>query len=212
MATIFTSQDEALANEITRELGSAYVVIDDQTALGKFWAVATWADKSPAEFSEIYYYHLPEENQLVPILLYYPEYYRSLAIRLYNFNGEAVTLESFVTYDHDAELHEQIRSVTPDATMVISYEDRVSGEGITIKLITSVEYFGSYQEAEAYRIAKESDKYRIVGLDPFVSPVPLEAVQGYKLVFSSLLSSQAPNSVVSVPQVKIFEFVQREVD
>lgn len=212
VATIFTSQDEALANEITRELGSAYVVIDDQTALGKFWAVATWADKSPAEFSEIYYYHLPEENQLVPILLYYPEYYRSLAIRLYNFNGEAVTLESFVTYDHDAELHEQIRSVTPDATMVISYEDRVSGEGITIKLITGVEYFGSYQEAEAYRIAKESDKYRIVGLDPFVSPVPLEAVQGYKLVFSSLLSSQAPNSVVSVPQVKIFEFVQREVD
>ncbi len=212
VATIFTSQDEALANEITRELGSAYVVIDDQTALGKFWAVATWADKPETEFFEIYHYYLPEENQMVPILLYYPEYYRSLVIRLYNFNGEAVTLETSVTYDHDAELHEQIRSATPNTTIVISYEDRVSPEGIPYKFIDSVEYFGNYQEAEAYRIAKESDKYRIVGVDPFVSPVPLEAVQGYKLVFSSLMSGRAQNSAVSVPRVKIFEFVQREVD
>lgn len=149
---------------------------------------------------------------MVPILLYYPEYYRSLVIRLYNFNGEAVTLETSVTYDHDAELHEQIRSATPNTTIVISYEDRVSLEGRPYKFIDSVEYFGNYQEAEAYRIAKESDKYRIVGVDPFVSPVPLEAVQGYKLVFSSLMSGRAQNSAVSVPRVKIFEFVQREVD
>lgn len=186
VATIFTSQNETTANEIVRELGTAYVVIDDQTALGKFWAVATWAGKPPSDFFEAYY--LPQNNQLTPVQLFHPAYYRSLAIRLYNFDGKA--------FDG--------KSVTSNQTFVISYEDRNTNDGRTVKLITSAESFASYQEAEDFRVAKNSPRYRIVGANPFMSPVPLDAVQDYKLIYSS---SQALNSGVGiVPEIKIFEF------
>ena len=59
----------------------------------------------------------------------------------------------------------------------------------------------SYQQAEAYRISKNSTMYRIVSPNPFVTPVPLEAVQDYKLVYSSTQTLDG-----TIPSVKIFEF------
>ncbi|MDO8578382.1 MAG: oligosaccharyl transferase, archaeosortase A system-associated, partial [Dehalococcoidales bacterium] len=93
VANIFVAQNESQADELVSSLGVKYVVIDDQTALGKFWAVATWAGKSPGNYSETYY--LPQQSgtqtQIVPMQLYYPEYYQSLVIRLFNFDGRAFT-------------------------------------------------------------------------------------------------------------------------
>ena len=57
--------------------------------------------------------------------------------------------------------------------------------GKTYKEITSAEQFDSYEEAEAYLLSQEAANYRIVGTDPFISPVPLEALEHYKLIHSS---------------------------
>ncbi|MDO8635727.1 MAG: hypothetical protein Q7R34_05700, partial [Dehalococcoidia bacterium] len=183
VATIFTSQNETTANEIARKLGSAYVIIDDQTALGKFWAVATWAGKPPAEFSEVYI--IPQGTQASQVQVFFPEYYRSLAIRLYNFDGKAVTTNQ----------------TGSNQTFVIAYEERKTNDGQFFKLITSAQSFATYEEAETFRVSKNSTRYRIVSPNPFVSPVPLEAVADYKLVFSS---SQTLDGTIS--SVKIFEF------
>ncbi|MDO8715885.1 MAG: oligosaccharyl transferase, archaeosortase A system-associated [Dehalococcoidales bacterium] len=187
VATIFTSQNETTANEIARKLGSAYVIIDDQTALGKFWAVATWAGKPPAEFSEVYI--IPQGNQASQVQLFYPEYYRSLAIRLYNFDGKAVTTNQ----------------TGSNQTFVIAYEERKTNDGQSFKLITSAQSFATYEEAETFRVSKNSTRYRIVSPNPFVSPVPLEAVTDYKLVYSS---SQTLDGTIS--SVKIFEFTDNK--
>ncbi|MCJ7744449.1 MAG: oligosaccharyl transferase, archaeosortase A system-associated, partial [Dehalococcoidales bacterium] len=181
IATCFTAQDESSANKIAQELGTGYVIIDYETVTSKFWAVATWAGGEPAGFFE--YYWSPEENQ--PKLFIYPEYYRSLAVRLYNFDGKAVT---------------------PESTLVISYQEMADQKGNLYKVITSQEQFNSYEEAEAYIASQTSGNYRIVGTDPMVSPVPLEALSRYKLVFGS---DNITLGSASVPAVKIFEFTDR---
>ena len=192
VASFFISQDEESAGEIREELGSSYVIIDYEVAVplfyqgvvaGKFYAVATWAGRDQTEFLDFYY--LRQENQLMPVLLYYPEYYRSLSTRLYNFDGEAVT---------------------PEVTWVISYEEMVSQEGIPLKVITGEEQFDSYEEAEAHISSQESANYEIVSSNPLISPVPLEALEHYRLIHSSDTSITLPDESI-VPAVKIFEYL-----
>jgi len=120
----------------------------------------------------------------VPYLLYYPEYYRSLSTRLYNFDGKAVT---------------------PESTLVISYQEEMSQEGKAYKLITGAEQFDSYGEAEAYLESQESGNYRIVGTNPLVSPVLLEALENYRLVHGSDETLDYPE-MGEIPIIKIFEY------
>ncbi|MCJ7743493.1 MAG: hypothetical protein MUO99_02905, partial [Dehalococcoidales bacterium] len=161
VATYFTAQDESSANKKAQELGTAYVITDYEiaityfdyntnTVIGKFYAMATWAGRDPAEFFELYY--VPQQDQVVPYLLFYPEYYRSTAVRLYNFDGKAVI-------------------PTANQTLVISYQEMAGQGGNLFKVIDSVsDNFTSYEEAEAYVANQQSGNYRIVGTDPMVSP------------------------------------------
>ncbi|GAF71258.1 unnamed protein product, partial [marine sediment metagenome] len=150
----------------------------------KFHAVAKWAGSSPEEFFDVYY--LSQEGKLMPIQLYYPEYYRSLSTRLYNFDGKAVT---------------------PDTSVVISYQERLDSKGEVVKEITSAESFPSYEAAEAFISRQESTNYRIVSSHPFVSPVPLGAVEHYNLIHSSSSGPLLPE-VGFIPEVKIFEYTE----
>ena len=187
---LFTAQDEASANELMDKYwaGSRYVIVDYATAMitDKFYAVATLSGSSEEEFYDVYY--LPQDSTLKPVILFYPEYYRSLVIRLYNFDGS---------------------QVTPQSSVVISYQEKVSRDGTPYKEITSVQSFSSYEEAEAYIASQESTNYRIVSNNPFVSPVPLEALEHYKLVYSSQGTTTQPGGG-SIPEVKIFEYVKGE--
>ena len=88
---------------------------------------------------------------------------------------------------------------------MISYQEGISPEGEPYKEITSAQSFPNYEEAEAYISSQESDNYRIVSDNPFVSPVPLEALEHYKLVYSSdsLIMTLGGEMI---PEVKIFEY------
>jgi len=197
VAKFFLSQDEDSAREITwgqeiiqereiiQELDSSYIIIDYLTTVSKFWALISWAEKEMTEFSDTYYVG-QEDGKLRPVRLFHPEYYRSLMVRLYNFDGQAVT---------------------PEESIVISYEEKTVPEGESIKLITSAESFPSYEEATAYISNQESGSYRIVSDHPFITPVPLEELKHYKLIHSSEGSVTQPE-VGSIPSVKIFEYIE----
>ncbi len=201
VAKFFLSQDEdstqetiwktkweeeiILEKEIIEKLGSSYLIIDYDTATGKFWALANWAERELAEFQDIYY--VPQENsELMPLRLFHPEYYRSLMIRLYNFDGQAVT---------------------PEESIVIAYEEKPVQKDKSIKLITYAQNFPSYEEATAYISNQKSGNYRIVSDSPFISPVPLAELKHYKLIYSSTDSKKEPG-VGDIPSVKIFEYIQ----
>ncbi|MBA7502788.1 hypothetical protein ES706_01382 [subsurface metagenome] len=176
----FLSQDEDASSQIIDQLDSKYVIIDDAMPTTKFYAMPTWAGSSQDEFYETYYQPV-QGGELKPLNLFYPAYYRSMVVRLYNFDGKAVV---------------------PEETLVISYEEKLSREGVWYKEITGSESFSTYEEAEAYISSQELGNYKIVGTDPFTSPVPLEEMTHYQLVYTSAQKWQGK------PAVKIFEYVQ----
>jgi dolichyl-diphosphooligosaccharide--protein glycosyltransferase len=183
-AQFFLAQDEPSANKVMDDLGAKYVMVDHETATTKFWAITSFAEVNPADYWDIYYQLLV--GQLVPKQVFFPEYYRSLAVRLYNFNGA---------------------EVTPKSTIVISYQDRVGRDGKPYREIKSLKSFTNYEEATAYVSSQKSANYLIIGTDAFVSPVPLAALEHYKLIHSSEGKVTLPN-VGALPAVKIFEYVE----
>jgi len=193
-AEFFTAQDESSANAILDELDSRYVIIDIDMATpyriadgkittAKFYAMAIFAGKSESQFYEIYYRE--EEGKLEPVPVYYPEYYQSMCSRLYNFDGKQV--------------------VPSNSTWVISYTER---DGY--KVISTTELFPTYEEAKAYLESQTSPNYRIVGNDPFVSPVPLEKLEHYQqpqpIYHSDTWGAKRGDEILSY-YVEIFEYL-----
>jgi len=173
-----TSQNETSANQIMDELGAEYVMIDYPMPVLKFYAMVTWAGENESDFYDVYY--APTGNgTLQPVRLFYPSYYNSTVVRLYNFNGEAVV---------PAE----------NATIVISYRDQVDRQGMWYKEITGSWSFSTYEEAGDFISSNASENYKIVAVDPFKSPVPLEKLEHYQLVYAT--SSPYP--------VKIFKYTK----
>ncbi|MFC1966123.1 oligosaccharyl transferase, archaeosortase A system-associated [Chloroflexota bacterium] len=183
VAKCFTAQDEDSANEIVKEFGASYIIMDHETATGKFWAVTIWSGKGQSEFFGIYY--LPQENKLVPVQLFHPNYYRSFAIRLYNFDGQAVT---------------------PENAFVISYKEEEGNDGVLRKIVTNAQQFTSYEDAESYLSSQGEGNYKIIGVNPLSSPVPLEELEHYKLIYSSN-STVTISNTGPVPAVKVFEYI-----
>ena len=192
VANLFLSQNETLAKEIMKELDSSYIIADYPIITSKFWAVVTWAGKEQNEFSDVYY--VSYQGQLLGKPFYYPDYYRSTVVRLYNFDGKAVTDEK---------------------PTVITFEEKVTKDGYHYRQITDTKEFSSYQEALDYVAKQGPANNKIVGVNPFISPIPLEALNDYKLVFSSpsqithkdlVMLPQLDISNTAVPEIKVFEY------
>jgi len=189
-ALCFLSQDEVSANKMLDTLGSKYIVIDYDVAIpykvsntalsgNKFFALPTWIGKNQSEYAEIYYQQ--KDNKLMPIPVYYPEYYYSLIARLYNFHGEA--------------------TIPNNSTTVISFALQ-SGR----KVIQSSQTFANYELAVKFFEKQSSPNYRIVGLSPFSSPVPLEKLSRYNEVFKSGSGIMYSSNKTGSSYIEIFEY------
>jgi oligosaccharyl transferase (archaeosortase A-associated) len=189
VAQFFIAQDENSANQVMDELGSKYVMIDNLMTTTKFYAMPEWAGHTKTEFEE--YYGVPSgeeggEPQWL-VLLYYPAYYESTVVRLYNFDGKAV-------------------APSENSTVVIPWSGESIWKGTPYKnIIAEPEYFDNYAEAEAYVSSQESGNYGIGSLDPFVSLVPLEELTHYELVYQSAATATVAGRQLA--EVKIFEYV-----
>lgn len=183
----FTAQNESAAQGVVEEynLGTKYVMIDSAMASGKFYAMADWAGKNATEFYE--YYYVPAEQGGQWATLFYPAFYQSMAIRLYNFDGRAVV-------------------PTTNSSIVISYEEQVATGGQKYKAITSGQAFATYEEARAYLASQTTGNYRIVGTSAATSPVPLETLASYKRVYPEHILPE-PNGTATPTTVKIFEYL-----
>jgi dolichyl-phosphooligosaccharide-protein glycotransferase len=178
--SFFTSQDESSANKQLDNLRSKYIIIDKSMATNKFGAMVNWAGIKPVTE---YYYQKNAAGKYDPLLVYYPEYYRSICSRLYNFGGNAVAPFS--------------------NTRVISFNEKTDSNGIKYKEIISNKTYSTFEEAEA--IVKKSPGYRIVGTDPFRCPVPLEKLEHYRLIYQSpsIMGQEGDRTVTNV---EIFEY------
>jgi len=182
VADLFLSEASDTARDLMEEMDSSYVILDNLVTRGKFWAVATWAEQPLEKYYDVFYVEL--QGQLQGVQFYYPAYYQTLVVRLYNFNGEEVTDEKPV---------------------VITWVDRVDDRGTPFKEVTDYPQFDSYQEALDYLNSLGEGNHAIVGVSPFLSPVSLEAVPDFRLIHSSEQGTSM-SGVGFVPEIKIFEY------
>lgn len=179
----FSSQDPARATALLEGWKTQYVIVDDRmvNVQKRFGGITYAAGQPQSQYYDIYY--VETEGRLSQALMYYPDYYRTLAVRLFCFGGEAYV---------------------PREAAVISWEPRPGPDGSTIRVITGLKMLNSYEDAAAFVAAQATGNWRIVGKDPLVSPVPLEALAGYSLVFSS--SDRAGVGNADVSSVKVFKY------
>lgn len=182
----FVTENESHAKEILEEFESKYVIVDYMMATGKFQAMSVWGGGSELTYWE-QYNRDPADGIQGPITLYYPEYYRSMCIRLYNFGGEAV--------------------VPHNSTYVIAYKEKRESLGAYYKEITTIQLFATYEEAQEFVESQTEPNYRIVGMEPFTSPVPLNELEDYQLVHQSDPELLTKKKVEPLPYVKIFEYI-----
>ncbi len=179
----FLAQNEAAAVELTKEMYIKYVIVDFELASydGKFHAMPTWNGEKYSKYYEIYIQK--KDNTYVPSILFHPEYYRSMVIRLYNFEG---------------------KEVIPTNVDVIEYRWVKVADGNMYKELIDDKKFKTYEEAVQFMENNKGKNYEIVGADPYNSPVPLEALKNYKKVYGSKDKTGPENGSNSL--VKIFEY------
>ena len=179
----FMAQSTRAADNVCTNWKVRYVIINDYMVNWNsgFKVMAGGAGGPISRYYEIYYRN--QKDSLIPTLLYYPEYYRTMAVRLYCFDG---------------------KEYAPQETAVISWEVKKGADGSAYREITGLKTFRNYPEAEAFIAAQKTGNWRIAGKDPFVSPAPLEALEGYRPVFSSSQKARVGNA--EAPEVKIFEY------
>ena len=161
-----------------------YVIVDNRIASpnDKFYALASLNRKAETDFYELCWQK--KDGKYVPLLVFYPEYYSSMVIRLYNFDG---------------------KQVVPQSTLIMSYQDQVTADG-RFKEITGFKSFKSYAEAGSFISSQKQGQYKIIGTDPLSSPVPLAQLAGYKPVYQS--EQKANTGSTALPAVKVFEYTQ----
>ena len=186
-AAYFTAQDWPSGARVINNLGTRYVIVDNEIAAydGKFHALATLSNLTYADFYDVFLQK--QNNQYVPTILFYPGYYRSMVARLYNFDGKAVV---------------------PDSLNVIAFGELTAQDGRRYKEITETKTFSSYDEAQRFILDNKNRNYIIVGQDPYKSPVPLDEMKGYRFVYGS--SQKITAGSKSQSNIKIFEY-QRDV-
>jgi asparagine N-glycosylation enzyme membrane subunit Stt3 len=193
-ANFLLAQDEASANEILNRHGTKYIILDssnsflqfasDGRLIGELHAFIAWAEKNPTDFYEVCYE--VDGERVRPVLIYHPEYYRSMSSRLYIFGGE-----------------EWIPHETPAYSFAARQVTDIEGNVRTVKIITDKKTFNSYEDAIQFTATNES--YEIVGTEFALSPVPLEKLENYNLKYKS------PTTVLkrgddTISQVEIFEY------
>ncbi|MDD5312473.1 MAG: oligosaccharyl transferase, archaeosortase A system-associated [Dehalococcoidia bacterium] len=183
-ANYFIAQDQESSGKLMHDWGIKYVVISyDMTSFKeKFYAMALYGGHEREDYYD--FYLKKTDGGYDAVLFFYPDYYRTMAVRLFNFNGE---------------------EVVPAATMVVDYSIGTDKSGKRYKVINEIKKFDYYSEAMDF-IEQHQGNYRIIGTDPGNSPVPLEKLSHYELVYGS--SQQAEVGTVTTAGIKIFEYTE----
>jgi dolichyl-diphosphooligosaccharide--protein glycosyltransferase len=180
-ARFFTAQNERAASRRADKLDTKYIIIDFDTTTVKFYALVEYSGNEDNEFYDIYFKD-EGDGLLRGDYYFYPEYYKSMAVRLYNFDG---------------------RETIPDKVTVILYEDRIS-DGENYKYISGTQTFPDYKAARKFIKNNPSGNYNIVGMSPFETCVPLQELELYEEIYGSDTIKKYDD--ILIPQVKIFEY------
>jgi len=173
-SAFFVATSEAEAAQIVARAGAGYVMIDytvpiwqspdGKLRVGGFESLARWAGKAPGDFFQRCRTPLPGGG-MQEVMVYFPEYFRSMAARLYTFAGEAYA---------------------PKAPFwVLNIAPAEPGSDPAIR---DARRFDSHADAQAFvdqQHAQGQRQWRLASFNPFESCVPLEALARFQCVYGS---------------------------
>jgi oligosaccharyl transferase (archaeosortase A-associated) len=191
-ARFFSATSAHDADAIMDASRSRYVVADDSLPLilhyadgsmsGSFASLLAWARVPASGFYDLYY-EPSQAGGLTPVLLFYPEYFQTMAHRLFVHAGQA--------------------AMPRDSTYVISYAERRSPSGQMYRHILSARRFAAFAEGNAYLATLGPGLHRIVSRDPMSTPVPLEALPRYHLLHEEFAAGRPEQGL---PVVRLFGY------
>jgi hypothetical protein len=146
---------------------------------GKFETLVAWAGKDINRYWEVFLAR-DAKGQPTSLTLFHPEYYRTLAVRLYVYGGDRV--------------------IPQDSTYVVTYVERSSADGGRTKEVLESRRFSTYEAAVAYLDRAGHSGRTIVGLDTRQTPVPIEPLTRFHLLHESSGAS---------PAARIFEYLAK---
>lgn len=183
-SSLFLAQDETTANSLMDKWNSKYLLVDYKIANINIdlSAIAEDIGGKLEDYGDVYYNS--SGGTLSPVILYYPKYYQSLVVRLYNFDGA------------------QIFASKP---MVVNYEIKQLPNGTPYNSIISLQTFDTYEKAANFVASQKTGLYKLVSDDQFSSPIPEEKLSHYDLIYSSHETINY-STEGNVSEVKVFDY------
>jgi asparagine N-glycosylation enzyme membrane subunit Stt3 len=174
-ALFFTETDERAALERLASFRVSHVIADMLSTFqpmgsiskwgGRFDSVIAWAGHPKDRYMSSYRARNPA-GQLETLHVLHPDYYRSMAVRLFVLGGRA--------------------AIPRNSSWVVSYVDRPDGDaGKPVREVTGLRHFATYEEAVAYLLSQPRGTAEIVGLDPINPPIPIDALSSFKEVHTA---------------------------
>ena len=177
-ARLLLNQDPVAAENKLREIVTPYVIIDQEMAAAKIWAIIEWAGEDLANYLDAFY--VPEGTDQVRTQWFFkPAYFQTLLVRLYNFGGEAVPATR---------------------TLVIKWDlgqATIGGRPTDIRVVSGTQAFESYTEAQQFVAERPGENLVIVSDHQMQSPLPLPALESFQHVYQST----SPGNSVSIFQL-----------
>ena len=174
-AAFLLSSNEPDANRVIERLGARYIAVDWQLQATSPWAPAakellrrgsrSRLAATPRRYCGLFWDEAATTGKRGEAVVYcYPEYYRTMAMRLYLYGG---------------------RAATAGPVTVLSYRREVRN-GMAVNVVTGDWSFTTYEEASRFVTTSGRSDMKIVSKDPHVTCVPLEALANYTSVFRAL--------------------------
>ncbi|MCX6673012.1 MAG: oligosaccharyl transferase, archaeosortase A system-associated [Methanothrix sp.] len=181
------SQAEAVlaALDLNRSkyMNTKYVIIDQPMAVGKFHAMAAWSNIPTSKYMAGVYQQ--QGDSWVPVQIWRESYFKSMAARMYFFDGT---------------------ETAGDMGVGLAYRARDAGNGVTVPVLTEApKITRNRTELEAFINESRSggDIAEIAAMSPANPAFQLDALQHYRLVHESETAATSNGQKL----VKIFEHV-----
>jgi len=165
-AQLLLNPDSAAAESKLREIGTSYIMIDQEMSLSKAWAIIEWAGGNLDDYVTQYY--VPEgDNRVRPTFFLTPAYFQTMLVRLYSFGGEAVPAVRTLVLELSTEKVD------------------INGQRTDITVASETLEFDTYADAQAYIAERPGKALEIVSDSPLQSPLPMPALDSFRQVYRS---------------------------
>ena len=177
VAAYLTATSPELAQKLRTRLSARYAVLNSDVT-GKFWdTILQWANRDPRQFGAVVFASGPSGTRF-PVRIFLPDYYRSIAVRMFNFDGRAIV-------------------AAPEVSVFTTQIMHTVG-GPDLEALAAEQKFPSEERAREYIASNPGASMLLGSRDPMVSPVNVEELTGVTRVFTSP-ESAGPQTV------KVFE-------